>query len=174
MILMLPSSQTDLQAYWCERTLFNSFDLSGAWCKVWSCYPSHCECFLHSKDKALTQLCLSQQKRILTVRKCARAQGMPDEYGFISLENHPRRIVEDVRQPWDLSQTLSDIPSCCCSNFDKLAMPSQFHWPWHLEGVWRLQWWRRPRKKMNGKCGNTALKPDGGFASSWFSWTRSE
>ncbi|PCH37901.1 hypothetical protein WOLCODRAFT_148860 [Wolfiporia cocos MD-104 SS10] len=35
------------------------------------------------------------QKRILTVREYARAQGFPDKYEFLSASKHPSRQIED-------------------------------------------------------------------------------
>ena len=38
----------------------------------------------------------NQQKRIITVRECARAQGFPDSYVFKSINTDPSKIVQDV------------------------------------------------------------------------------
>jgi hypothetical protein len=40
---------------------------------------------------------MSQQKRIVTVRECARAQGFPDHYEFLSANKEPSKVVQDVR-----------------------------------------------------------------------------
>ncbi|KAI5117478.1 hypothetical protein M0805_007182 [Coniferiporia weirii] len=36
------------------------------------------------------------QKRVLTVRECARAQGFPDSYEFVSVETRRNRIIQDL------------------------------------------------------------------------------
>lgn len=41
-------------------------------------------------------IAILQQKRILTVRECARAQGFPDSYEFLSPHSVPAKIVDDV------------------------------------------------------------------------------
>jgi DNA (cytosine-5)-methyltransferase 1 len=35
------------------------------------------------------------QKRIITVRECARAQGFPDRYKFLSINKEPHKIIQD-------------------------------------------------------------------------------
>ena len=46
----------------------------------------------------LTHLLNSKQKRIITVRECARAQGFPDHYVFESADSNPQKMVDNVRQ----------------------------------------------------------------------------
>ena len=44
----------------------------------------------------LNYTCENKQKRIITVRECARAQGFPDCYVFKSINTDPSKIVQDV------------------------------------------------------------------------------
>lgn len=44
----------------------------------------------------MTYACHTQQKRVLTVRECARAQGFHDGHQFLSVHTIPAKIVEDV------------------------------------------------------------------------------
>ena len=46
----------------------------------------------------LTDLPDSKQKRIISVRECARAQGFPDHYVFKSADSNPQKMVDNVRQ----------------------------------------------------------------------------
>jgi len=43
-----------------------------------------------------------QQKRIVSVRECARAQGFPDYYVFKSVDNKPQRMVDNVSSNLDV------------------------------------------------------------------------
>ena len=38
-----------------------------------------------------------KQKRVITVRECARAQGFPDDYRIESTSTDPRTVLRDVR-----------------------------------------------------------------------------
>jgi len=48
-----------------------------------------------------------QQKRILTVRECARAQGFPDDYEFVSVNKERKEMVKAI----------DDVSACCGSRF---------------------------------------------------------
>jgi DNA (cytosine-5)-methyltransferase 1 len=41
---------------------------------------------------------MMQQKRIVTIQECARSQGFPDHYQFLSINKELPKIVQDVRQ----------------------------------------------------------------------------
>ncbi|EGO21115.1 hypothetical protein SERLADRAFT_417509 [Serpula lacrymans var. lacrymans S7.9] len=50
------------------------------------------------------------QKRIVTVRECARAQGFPDSYEFLSVNTGPEKIVADT--PTNRKRCASAIGTC--------------------------------------------------------------
>ena len=53
---------------------------------------------LRRKDNLTMSIDYVQQKRVLTIRECARAQGFPDHWKFLSDSKRPSTIVRDVRR----------------------------------------------------------------------------
>lgn len=51
------------------------------------------------------------QKRMISIRECARSQGFPDNFIFESSNEHPQRVVADVcvKQAFQIIQD-TDIP----------------------------------------------------------------
>jgi hypothetical protein len=49
---------------------------------------------------------MTQQKRIVTIQECARAQGFPDHYQFLSVNKELPKIVQDVGQCIHLANLL--------------------------------------------------------------------
>src|ERR1700734_2272473 len=74
-----------------------------------------------------------QQKRIVTIQECARAQGFPDHYQFLSVNKELSKIVQDVCQCLDTrSYIWANVRSCfvLLSNNARSGTQYQYHLRW--------------------------------------------
>ena len=63
----------------------------------------------HPKALQLTVGPSKKQKRVITIRECARAQGFPDDYEFLSVNKNPTHIAEDVSYAVSATSIVKDI-----------------------------------------------------------------
>ena len=78
---------------------------------------------------------VKQQKRVLSVRECARAQGFPDSWKFLSVSERPSTVVRDVRHAVNFT-CYAGLILLCRSNSGKSGMRS----PYPSRALWETRW----------------------------------
>jgi hypothetical protein len=97
---------------------------------------------------------MMQQKRIVTIQECARAQGFPDHYQFLSVNKELSKIVQDVCQCLNTRSYIRVNLHCgfiLLSNNVRSGTQYQYHLRW-LSGNLLGKSYSRLGKKKTGQA----------------------